>query len=628
MRFSVLFRNQAYHLKPGLFVSWVIFSVSPLLISGCADKQPLTISDLSQSGNISQQTVIEVEQEAVSSTPVAIDKPITLTPEGQRLVLAARFNQIEVVKHLINRGVDINVRDELGNSPLIVASAEENKRVIQLLLANNADVNLSAFDGTTALMAAARKGSYNTVRTLINHGAEINARRGNGETALIDAINYGYGNIVQLLLDKGANPNIRNTASFRNHGGFTPLMYAANHGLTIHSSDWLGIINRLLKAGADPNIARANGESALTIAEKLGDEAIVSDLRSAGARDQTPYAGLGREDSLLKATKINDEFKVREILESGGDPNYRDEITGITPLLTAVYYNHQHLAHLLIEAGADINKKTLGLRQNRIASSSVSVEDRELMTVAAKEESAIITAVRNKSLPLVRLLLENNANANVINKEFDTPTQLAVDLNQPEILRILLSSGADANRSYVDSEANAFIFNPQQESKNSYLLHLACRKNYNDIVGVLLNAGANPSLIDSEGTSPLLIASESGSEKIVDQLLKQDVDVNFMDKSGRTALMLAAKNGYKNIVNSLLEHQADTNIVADQHGETDDDAKTALIYATRGGHTSIVLSLLKYGADAGLGGDRGETALDIARVNGHDDLVKIFTDKF
>lgn len=110
---------------------------------------------------------------------------------------------------------------KLSCSEFIKAAKEGDKDMIKRLLDGNVDSNVRGaadpedFYGpngnTTALIVASEHGHKDIVEMLLDHGANPNLEGGAaGITALMAAANKGHKDIVKLLLDKGANPHIRN----------------------------------------------------------------------------------------------------------------------------------------------------------------------------------------------------------------------------------------------------------------------------------------------------------------------------------------------------------------------------------------------------------------------------------
>ena len=96
----------------------------------------------------------------------------TRTPETDALLRAARAGNADTVKVLlVSPNVDVNARDEHGNTPLIEAARFGHDEVVAALLTAKADVKAKNDEGKTALMLAAEGGHDETVRVLTQAGA-------------------------------------------------------------------------------------------------------------------------------------------------------------------------------------------------------------------------------------------------------------------------------------------------------------------------------------------------------------------------------------------------------------------------------------------------------------------------
>lgn len=111
-----------------------------------------------------------------------------------------------------------------------------------MTLMHGADLKSINRYGGTALIPAAERGHVETVRTLIAAGVDVNHVNNLGWTALLEAIILGngelkYQHVVELLLKAGADPNLADK------DGITPLQHA-------RSREYREIEKRLLAAGA------------------------------------------------------------------------------------------------------------------------------------------------------------------------------------------------------------------------------------------------------------------------------------------------------------------------------------------------------------------------------------------
>ncbi len=562
----------------------------------------------------------------VSAVEEATPKP-AVSIEGHNFVLAARYGHEGVIRNLLNSGADIDLIDELGNTALIVAAAENHLSILKLLVSLGANINAQSNDGTTALMNASLYGNFEAANYLLESGAQVDLKKVDGGTALVSAVQYGRLPMVELLLSKGADANVMTTGAANDRRGTTPLMYAAMHGLKGEQGDWDQIVSSLLKYGAVTSLARANGDTALTIAQWNGHNSIVDILRAAGARDETHYAALSSEDALIKAAKIGDLEKARALLKQSTDVNYRDKNTGVTPLISAVYFRNADLVHLLVENGANVNHVPWGLKELRIANSSVTFKERELLRTISRNDTALLIAVQNNDLAIAEYLIGHGAKVSVGNRRKETPSLIAARNGSAELLALLIANGADPDRATIDKKVDRFIIRAHKKELSSSLLIAAASGGHIDAIKVLLNAGAVTDIQDEKGVTPLFKAAEQGYVRAVELLLAHEANPNLYDNIGRTPLMIASRNGYQNIVEALIAHDADVNAIEqlepNSHRDISIGGMTALIYASRGGHTEIARILLENGADRRLSSNTGETAMGAAKQHGFKKIERL-----
>jgi ankyrin repeat protein len=250
----------------------------------------------------------------------------------------------EVAKMLIEAGADVNANDYMGKTALILAYQEGNEEIVKLLIDGGADVNAEDKEGQTALM---KTGSSEAAKMLIEAGADLNEGDYRGKTALIMASQEGSEGLVKLLIDAGADVNAKDSY------GQTALFIAKKKGY--------GKIEILLiKHGAkeDPEL---RGEKAKPSSSPITDEDLL----------------LGAKPSILKrilqdASDENRKKQAGYILWKGGEWNRIDLVElaldnganveggeggGTTPLMWASRLGHINVVKLLLERGADVNKR-------------------------------------------------------------------------------------------------------------------------------------------------------------------------------------------------------------------------------------------------------------------------------
>lgn len=149
-------------------------------------------------------------------------------------------------------------------------------------------------------------------------------------------------------------------------------------------------------------------------------------------------------------------------------------------------------------------------------------------------------------------------------------------------------------------------------------LYKAAERGDTALVRDLLVGGANPNWLNAIGWTPLMIAAAERQLETVVVLLEAKADPNARNRLGRTALMFAAGYGQDAIVERLLAAGASINLTP-----SDQSGWTALIAAAAADHASTVDVLLRSGADPTIKSKAGETALDIARQQGHAAVTRI-----
>jgi uncharacterized protein len=121
---------------------------------------------------------------------------------------AAASGQTDFVKSLLDSGANIESKNRLGATALILASIKGHTRIVKLLLGRGANVNVKTTTGITSLMAAATAGDAEAVKLLLQKGADVSAKDQKGRTALNLAEATGATKVYALLraVDKPSAP--------------------------------------------------------------------------------------------------------------------------------------------------------------------------------------------------------------------------------------------------------------------------------------------------------------------------------------------------------------------------------------------------------------------------------------
>jgi len=302
---------------------------------------------------------------------------------------------VAAARHLIDSGADPRAANLFGATPMMLAASRGEAAVIRVLLDAGVNPDSPNAEGQTALMAVARTGNLDAARLLLQKGANVHAREEwGGQTALMWAAAQSQPAMIRLLLERGARVDERSTVRDWQRrvtaegrpkdmvrGGLTPLLFAAREGC-------IDCLKALLDKGADIDLTDPDGSSALVLALLNRNWDAAKFLIEAGADvnlwdvyGQAPlYVAVdmntlpvGRRIELPTMDRTTGEDIVRLLLEKGANPNmqlklrpryrnipndrYRDPmiVWGTTPLLRAAKAGDVPLLKLLLQHGALAN---------------------------------------------------------------------------------------------------------------------------------------------------------------------------------------------------------------------------------------------------------------------------------
>lgn len=160
------------------------------------------------------------------------------TLEFVRAVFAAvRAGEAEPLAPLLARGLPPNLRNEKGDSLLMLASYHGRHAVADLLLRHGADPELRNDRGQSPLQGAAFQGDVAMVELLLGHGASLDATGPDGRTALTMAAMFDRMEVLEVLLARGADHRVRDAA------GLTALDAARTMGAA-RAAQRLGVLER------------------------------------------------------------------------------------------------------------------------------------------------------------------------------------------------------------------------------------------------------------------------------------------------------------------------------------------------------------------------------------------------
>jgi ankyrin repeat protein len=323
------------------------------------------------------------------------------------------------------------------------------------------------------------------------------------ESQLLGAALQGQTRRVTELLAQGVSPDARDQP-----GGLTPLMMAS-------VGDFQATVKVLLAAGANPNLQRYDGVTALMMGAVAGAEHAVALLVSHSNLEARDDEG----NTALTYAALNDRTDVIDILfKAGADVNTFDS-DGQTPLHHAVREDQTEAVEHLLKARAKIDA-----RDNW-------------------GQTPMFIAAVNGFGETARRLIDGGASPEATDGSGRTPLQWAVLWNDEKTVGALLDHGASIDRRAGDYDSGVTA------------LILAAWTGKPNLVKLLIQHGANPNITDSHNETALHWAAATDQADSIQILLAAGADDAIRNFSGQTALDVALYEGRARAAEVLAAHK-------------------------------------------------------------------------
>ena len=371
--------------------------------------------------------------------------------------------------------------------------------------------------------------------------------------------------------------------------------------------------------------ACAAGQLAVLVElQQVHSEAVAAYLSGEGGNRQGEWQPMWTASHEGRCAVV--EWLISEVGAVADVVRPHDAVSAVT---VAAEFGHLEVVHVLIEAGANVNR-TDGMGGTPL----IMAAQKGYLEVARKlvEAGANVSHVASRSGPhevcqVTHRQISGGATA-LIN---------AAQLGFLEVVRMLLEAGAEVDQ-VIDGGATA--------------LYMAAQNGYLEVARALIGAGANVDRATDSGYTPLVISAQSGHLAVVRELMKADANVHHATKDGDTSLWRAAANGRLEVVHLLVEagarleqamhngmtplfgacqgighgcHPEAVRVLAGLGASVDTprvDGLTPLLLAAHQGYLEVVRILVDSGADKSVQ-LRGDTAMSFALQNGHSDVVEL-----
>lgn len=343
-----------------------------------------------------------------------------------------------------------------------VAAAEE-------LIAQGADVNAKDSTAQSAYLIASSEGYLDLLRLALRRGASVDDKDSWNGTALIRAAERGHGLVVGELLRAGIDRNHVNRIGYQ----------------AIHEAIWFGEDDasyattvRVLAAGGVALTDRSGSEglTPLTMASRRGYDGLEKIMENL----TTARLPADPDAALLRAASDGDADEVAVALRGGADIEARDDADR-TALLIAATNDHVAVADVLVAMGADPN----------------ALDDRH-------DTPWLVTGVTG-SVKMLEALLPGKPDMTIVNRYGGVSVIPASERGHVDYVRRVVETGIDVNH------VNNLGWTAMLEA---VILGDGGRA-HQEIVQILLGAGADPNIADHDGKTALDHARNSGYEEIV-----------------------------------------------------------------------------------------------------------------
>jgi len=600
------------------------------------------------SGDENTEDVIEQPVEVQPVVKTEETPPVTQKKDDtniQKLILAGKSDEAQ---ELFQAKIDVNNTDENGNTPLHAAAQVNDSDLVRFLILKGADTELKNNLGETPLHVAIKNKSVRSAE-ILGTASNVFSKDGTGKTVLELGMAAGT-----TFFDALITPA---TAELKDANGRTIVHYFAT---TRNQAAIDDCIKKKLPLSQEDN----DGRTPLSICYENTDN--LDSIRMAASlilADATPVRGLFSyfEDAvktrnpsmrfddgqtpLHMATILGQTGIVRYLIERGASTKAKD-VSGATPLHEAIRYGRTEIAKYLLDAGADSNAQdSLGKTPMLIITPQDSRA--ELYTMLLEHGSnpnakdlygdtpLHIATITGTNTSILDKLIAAGADINERNKKGVTPLLLAIEHKWTEHISYYARAGADIHAE--DMEGNTPLTKGLEggfeiitklinagncTSRDSYgntPLHIAIEKNaHAELIKYIIDCGADVNARNRYGDAPLFLAVQRNLRSAGEQLLARQADVFATNTENQSPLKLALTAG-----GDILDWILSSEIIL----ATDGIGNSPLHYAAEWKLDSSVAILLEKGANPNMQNSNGETPLFNAVKANSASTIQLLLDK-
>ncbi|CAB0043447.1 unnamed protein product [Trichogramma brassicae] len=265
---------------------------------------------------------------------------------------------------------------------------------------------------------------------------------------------------------------------------------------------------------------------------------------------------------------------VSRLLELGQDPNYLAHEWDCPPLHYALIFGHKRVIESLLRCGADpdltyrygpslLHAMSLQRADDDVAELFFEIcdEKHRALRLDLQDQfgnTPLHLALLNVHKKMVELLLRRGASPHLANKEGSTPLQ---------IICTSVDCADDLAEMFFElcNEQQLKVIVDARDKSGKTPLRLALECGNKKAIELLLRSGADPNLVDKNGSTLLHLICEKGKNEEMVEILKiflgcRVVRVDARDKLGRTPLHITVGPGYGSMTALLLRRGASPNV--------------------------------------------------------------------
>ncbi|RYP59757.1 hypothetical protein DL770_010140 [Monosporascus sp. CRB-9-2] len=309
------------------------------------------------------------------------------------------------------------------------------------------------------------------------------------------------------------------------------------------------------------------------------------------------------------------------LISQGADVTHKQAWDSSTPLHRAAWFGWANILQLMVNTGVDLDTEEddgatplqVAAQEGREAVVRLLLENHANAN-AFNGESPLHHAAERGSLSIARLLIDYGADMNTLDSFGLTPLHRAASQGHVELIKFLLDEGADVNTEGTPAECH-YIRDPDYLGGTP--LHEAAKAGNLEVLRLLMDRGAQLDARNIRGESILDRAIAEGHETMADILLDKYSNFPPGHSVWSTALQAAILSRSERYFNHLIQVGANMNASGGRYG-------SALGAAVRTSDKNIVIKLLDMGANPNVSSHC--SALQAAAEIGNEELVRILID--